>query len=219
MSKPPEKRLKTALTATFINSGSLTNQTTQLSASQGRNLGKYHAPYNNTMYRRCINSRKHTLITEEQVRFFGYLSPFSNFHKASFWLDNTLYICVEQAFTAHRARRHNDEHRFLKIMRESHPVQMKRLARCYRPQCDDERAGEDKLMQAAVMQKFLQNTTLAHALLKTGKRQMLECNPYDTYWSTGLCSTDERLACGSYPGRNRLGEILESVRAQLKAQC
>lgn len=70
---------------------------------------------------------------------------------------------------------------------------------------DDWEEVKDDLMYRIVLAKFLQNPSLADALIKTGNAQLIEGNTWgDTYW--GMCDS---------VGENKLGEILMRVRDEL----
>jgi ribA/ribD-fused uncharacterized protein len=65
---------------------------------------------------------------------------------------------------------------------------------------------KDAVMRAAVLAKFRQNDDLRALLLSTGEAILIEHTERDAYWGDG----------GDGSGCNRLGEILMSVRAELR---
>ena len=66
--------------------------------------------------------------------------------------------------------------------------------------------------------KYEQNKTLADLLKRTGNRILGEANHYDKVCGTGIRLTDpQTLDAKSWPGNNILGEILMSIREQLKS--
>ena len=161
-----------------------------------------------------IGDKHHTTYTSKQVRFYGYNSPFSNFHKSPFKLHDVSYNCVEQALQAHRAYRNRDNVTWVKIMAEKNPVIMKRLGRLHKPKTTQDEQVDIKLMEDAVFAKFEQNPALKARLVATQNRSLLECNPYDSFYSTGLRMSDRRLDKGNFHGKNHMGSILESVRSK-----
>ena len=165
-----------------------------------------------TIHEAGLGDENHTVYTESQVRFYGYRSPFSNFYRSSFKLNGASYICVEQALQGFRAYRNRDRVTWTKIMSTTNPVQMKRLGKAYRPQSEKEEEMERKFVSDAVYQKFAQNDVLKQKLLSTGNKKIMECNPYDKYYSTGLKIDDPRLDELDYEGNNIMGGILELVR-------
>ena len=64
---------------------------------------------------------------------------------------------------------------------------------------------KDEVMRRAVLAKFLRHDDLRAVLLSTGDAEIVEHTANDSYWGDG----------GDGSGRNRLGEILMSVRAEL----
>jgi ribA/ribD-fused uncharacterized protein len=66
---------------------------------------------------------------------------------------------------------------------------------------------KDAVMRQAVLAKFTQHADLRASLLATGDALLVEHTENDAYWGDG----------GDGSGRNRLGEILMSVRDELRA--
>jgi len=64
---------------------------------------------------------------------------------------------------------------------------------------------KDGIMQEAVRAKFRQHPRLAAMLLETGNAEIVEHTENDAYWGDG----------GDGKGKNRLGQILMQVRAEL----
>ena len=168
-----------------------------------------------TIHEANIGDEKHTVYTNSQVRFYGYRSAFSNFYKSPFMFNGTKYICVEQALQSHRAYRNNDKPAWQRIMASTNPVHMKREGKRYAPKTEREATIEKQIVHDAVYQKFTQNDELRQKLLNTGNDKILECNPYDTTYSTGLRIDDERLNSLDYEGSNYMGVVLELVRDKL----
>lgn len=67
-------------------------------------------------------------------------------------------------------------------------------------------AIKERVMKTAQLAKFRQNPVLLDLLQKTGARRLEDTSPADNYWGTG----------GRGRGQNRLGAILEDIRAELK---
>ena len=162
-----------------------------------------------------IGDKNHTVVTPSQVRFYGYNSPFSNFHKSEFTLHDVRYNCVEQALQGNRAYRNRDDATWHQIMAENNPVNMKRLGKRHRPRTPEEESVDRQLMEDAVYAKFNQNQSLKEKLLATQERAFFECNPYDTFYGTGVKMTNKGLDRGHYQGANHMGKILASVRSKL----
>ncbi len=69
-------------------------------------------------------------------------------------------------------------------------------------------------MADRVKAKFDQNEHLKKLLLDTRDKRLVECNPYDSFWSCGLPLKDTVtiLDTQNWPGENNLGDILKCVR-------
>ena len=65
-------------------------------------------------------------------------------------------------------------------------------------------------MKRALREKFKQKTKLGGLLRDTGKKTLIECNKYDSYWGNGRHIYDRNARHGI--GQNRLGKLLEEVR-------
>lgn len=68
-------------------------------------------------------------------------------------------------------------------------------------------AMKDAVMLRAVRCKFEQHAALRDMLLATGEEELIEAAPTDLYWGVGRDGT----------GQNKLGRIMERVRAELRA--
>ena len=157
-----------------------------------------------------------TTETDSQIRFYGKNSCFSNFYRSPFVMRGIRFSCVEQAFQYGRACMANDYYTANQILSEPNPVVMKRLGKRFKAQSDDVLDKERAIMAEAVELKFRADDSLNAKLLATHPKRILECNPYDKYYSTGLQSNNDQLDQLNFPGKNHLGLILESVRDKLK---
>ncbi|MBI4815114.1 MAG: NADAR family protein [Deltaproteobacteria bacterium] len=70
---------------------------------------------------------------------------------------------------------------------------------------------KDDVMRLAVATKIGQHADLASQLLGTSESKLVENAPHDSYWGNGHELGGK--------GKNRLGEILEEVRAELRKGC
>ncbi len=68
-------------------------------------------------------------------------------------------------------------------------------------------AVKDDVMLRAVRRKFELHAELRDLLLATGDEELIESAPTDYYWGEGRDGT----------GQNRLGQIIQRVRAELRA--
>jgi ribA/ribD-fused uncharacterized protein len=75
-----------------------------------------------------------------------------------------------------------------------------------RPLRKDWEAVKDHLMREGVLAKFTQHPELRELLFSTGEAYLVEHTTNDSYWGDG----------GDGSGQNKLGQILMSVRDELR---
>lgn len=125
----------------------------------------------------------------------------SNFSMTPVRYEGYEYRCAEAAFQAQKS--HDPDYK--KKMTELRPECAKTLGRNVALR-EDWEGIKDRLMHEIVRAKFEQNADAREVLLSTGDATLIEGNWWgDDYW--GKC-TDK--------GLNRLGEILEMVREELR---
>lgn len=154
------------------------------------------------------------------VGFFGPASPFSNMHYSPFEIDSVEYTCVEQWMQAQKARTFGDELRYLEIMKEKNPKAIKRLGRAVVPFEKDKWARVvEEIVYRGLVAKFRYNAKLRDTLILTGPKKLVECSPRDRLWGAGIgVATLNKMAESGdvrLRGKNRLGELLMRVRAEL----
>ena len=139
-------------------------------------------------------------IPDRIDKFDGEYAFLSNFYECLVHFDGLLYQNSEAAFQAQKCVCASDRSRFMDLP----PNKAKRLGRkvLLRPDWED---VKDDVMYRVVLSKFLQNPSLADALIKTGNAELIEGSYWgDTCW--GVCEG---------VGQNKLGEILMRVRSEL----
>lgn len=137
----------------------------------------------------------------------------SNFWRARVLLDGVAYPTVEHAYVAAKVDGTTAASKATraKIAMLSSPAEAKRLGRTVGLRGDWE-AVKGGIMLDLVRQKFTGSPELAAKLRATGNRPIVELNTWgDRTW--GMIALKSEPA--TLEGRNRLGEILEKVRAEL----
>jgi ribA/ribD-fused uncharacterized protein len=142
-----------------------------------------------------------------EIRFYSTRDEygcFSNFAAAPFTLHGRRWRTSEHYF---QAQKFAGTLREEEIRQVSSPAVAARMGRSrkHRMRPDWEKV-KDALMREAVLAKFSQNDDLRAVLLGTGDAVLVEHTERDSYWGDG----------GDGRGRNRLGEILMSVREELR---
>ena len=155
--------------------------------------------------------------TETAVLFHGSHSCFSNFYKVSLSINDCTYNSVEQYFQQQKAMQLKNEEAASKIMELVDPVAQYRLGKSLKV---DDRKWDIKtaqtVMETAILAKFTQHADLKEELLKTKGKLLIECNPYEHFWSCGLkLSHEEAYDRSKWTGDNVLGKILTDVRDAL----
>ena len=123
---------------------------------------------------------------DNSIGFFGELSPFSNFHEASFELDGIVFHSSEQYIQYQKVRLFNDSHCQQQILVSRSPFKCKQLAReiqNFNPTEWHEHAG--KLCEKGITAKFHQNPCLLQLLTSTREKTLVEC-AYDKLWGCGV---------------------------------
>ena len=149
---------------------------------------------------------------DDQVRFYGQASPFSNFYRCQFTYRGIDFNCGEQAIMYARARRAYDYTAAMRIKQETNPVAMKRIGNKYAPKDERSKSVERTVIKEILHAKFTSKDALQQLMLSTNDKTFLECNPYDSYYGTGTDKKDAGLDDGNFPGSNAMGAILAEVR-------
>ena len=165
-----------------------------------------------------INGYKASTKREGDITcFYGELNPLSNFHKASFEIDGTLYSSSEQYIQQQKAIFFGDKVAEAKIMAACTPMQCKKEGRFTRNFNQDTWNNNAKAQCfPGIEAKFTQNDWLSKLLISTADETLAEAS-YDELWGTGKhffhkdCTTRNK-----WTSVGILGEILMEIRAKLK---
>jgi ribA/ribD-fused uncharacterized protein len=128
---------------------------------------------------------------------------FSNFSAHPIQLKKCLWPTSEHYFQAQKFAGTEYE----EVIRQAKsPMIAARLGRSRaHPLRSDWEKVKDDIMREALLVKFTQHPKLHALLLSTGDAELIEHTKNDKYWGDGADGT----------GRNRLGQLLKEVRAQL----
>jgi ribA/ribD-fused uncharacterized protein len=158
-----------------------------------------------------------TRETDTEIFFWGKHAPMSNFYSenSKFTVENTEYMCVEQFYSAEKARFFNDKRAEEIIMATTNPAIHKRT-KIVGYKNDLWNAVSREKMKIGITAKFTQNTHLKTILKSSIGKTLVEANPNDDHWGIGLAISDPRIGVKENWGRNVLGSILMEVRETLK---
>ena len=162
----------------------------------------------------------HERENENAVCFQGMLSPLSNFHACNLRIDETKYCSIEQYYQAEKAKRHGDQEVLSRILLETDPVTIKRLAKGITKNpnisLEEDNNANLQVLEKGLLVKF-REPYLKHHLLQTGTKSIAEASAYDLFYGTGHSLYDKDcLKIGTSKGQNRMGKLLVKVRESLK---
>ena len=130
---------------------------------------------------------------------------FSNFSAFPVDFDGLHWPTTEHYY---QAQKFTDPDLKTMIRNAPQPLAAKTLADQYRDRMrPDWQAVKDEVMYRAVRRKFELHAPLRALLLSTGDEDIMEAAPHDNYWGSGPDGA----------GENRLGRIMERIRAELQA--
>jgi len=141
------------------------------------------------------------------IKFYKVQEPFgcfSNFAAYPIEVDGKVWPTSEHYFQAQKfaGTEFEEEIRLVKS-----PMIAARMGRARsKPLRADWELVKDKVMRRAVLAKFTRHEDLRETLLATGDAMLVEHTRNDSYWGDG----------GDGRGRNMLGQILVSVREELR---
>jgi N-glycosidase YbiA len=144
------------------------------------------------------------------IYFYKVWQPygcFSNFSPHGIQIHGTYWTTVEHYYQAQKFVGSIDAVIIPMIQAASTPEEAAALGRCctrkLRPDWDFVKV---KVMQEAVLKKFLTHSEIREILLSTGNETLVENSPNDYFWGCGAEQT----------GQNYLGKILMGVRAEIR---
>jgi ribA/ribD-fused uncharacterized protein len=149
--------------------------------------------------------------------FYKIKSPFSQWYKSNFKVDEITFNCAEQYMMYKKAMLFDDVETANKILKTKNQREQKQLGRMVR---NFNQAVWDKnckdIVYKANWEKFTQNKELKKILLETKGTILVEASPNDTIWGIGLSiENPDRFDKSKWKGKNWLGEILTDVREKL----
>ena len=123
---------------------------------------------------------------EKYIAFHGELSPYSNFHRSPFTLNNHQFHSAEQWIQYQKAMLFGDSFTAYQILASSTPFKAKQLG--YQVSGFDTRRWKDEgyeLCKDGINEKFQQNLSLLQMLKTTHPKILVEASA-DKQWGTGI---------------------------------
>jgi N-glycosidase YbiA len=125
------------------------------------------------------------------------------------WNDVSAYYRIYLRCGVYQAQKFAGTPHEEEIRQANSPMIAARLGRSRkRPLRRDWESVKDTVMREAVLAKFTQHADVRAILLGTGDAEIVEHTTNDSYWGDG----------GDGTGKNKLGQILMSVREELRTQ-
>jgi ribA/ribD-fused uncharacterized protein len=144
-----------------------------------------------------------------KILFYRVSEPygeFSNFAPYPVNLKNRVWPTTEHYFQAQKFA--DTEHEDT-IRKQKSPMVAARMGRNRKlPLRKDWESAKDNIMREALHAKFTQHPELKRLLMETGDAVLVEHTTNDRYWGDG----------GDGTGKNRLGQLLMELRAELRAE-
>lgn len=142
----------------------------------------------------------------ELIKFYSVnddFGEFSNFALYPIVIDGETWKTTEHYF---QAQKFEDKAYRKKVANANTPMLSATLGRDRKQKIRrDWESAKDNVMKKAVLAKFSQHEELRELLLSTGEAKLIEHTENDDYWGDG----------GDGKGKNKLGQILMAVRAEL----
>lgn len=149
--------------------------------------------------------------------FWSNNSPFSQWHKATFQLNDVQYSSAEQFMMAKKAELFGDTEIKQQILSTNNVRKQKQLGRQVRGFNQEIwNNSKIKIVYIANNLKFSQNEELKAKLLETKGKYIVEASPVDTIWGIGIAPDDpRRFNRAKWRGQNLLGKILTQLREDI----
>jgi len=149
--------------------------------------------------------------------FWSNDSPFSQWHKAKFQLNDIEYSSAEQFMMAKKAELFGDNQIKEEILSTNNVRKQKELGRKVR-HFDEEiwNNSKIKIVYIANNLKFSQNQELKSKLIETEGKYIVEASPVDAIWGIGMAPDDpRRFNRDKWRGQNLLGKVLTQLREDI----
>jgi len=173
--------------------------------------------------RKRIVKAKEVVPLPEIVFFFSKEpenKELSNFYETEFDLDGVKYKSAEHAYQGIKAKTFGDEEAFGKILKAKSAQSAKAAGKKVKEYKEETwKEKKDEVMKTVLRAKFTQNLELRKKLLDTEDKRLANADSRDKYWGIGTsANTTMAKDPKKWKGENKLGVMLEELRAQIKAE-
>lgn len=142
---------------------------------------------------------------------------FNNTYEAPMQINNITYPTVEHYVQWKKAEKFGDAKAQEAIMKSKSALTAKQAGNKIKDFKEEEwNTVRDEVMKTALKAKIMQHPDIQQKLKDTGNRPIGEANARDKYWSIGTgADTNKTKNPAKWPGKNRLGELLQEIRTEL----
>jgi ribA/ribD-fused uncharacterized protein len=174
--------------------------------------------------KRVVIKKAEQQATLPEILFFFSKEPenkeFSNFYETEFELDGVKYKSAEHAYQAIKAKSFGDEENFEKILKAKSAQSAKSFGNKVKDFKEETwKEKKDDVMKSVLRAKFTQNLDLRKKLLETEEKRLANADSRDKYWGIGTsANTSMAKDPKKWKGENKLGAMLEELRAVIKAE-
>ena len=159
-------------------------------------------------------SLKQVQIDKETLVYQSEFAPFSNFYPCHIVAGQHTFFCLEQAFQFLKAKFLNKPLAATKIYL-SRDVRFIKQIGAELGTTEEWEGRQFDIMYLCLLKKFLQHPDLRALLLGTGNLVLVEATP-DRLWGCGATLSSNALRRHEWPGNNKHGQILMTVREELR---
>ena len=149
-----------------------------------------------------------------QIYFQSEHAHLSNFYPAPIYDSGIFYQTAEHHYQAAKCRQAGEETKVRQILKAETPLEAKRIGDSI-PENIEWRRQKEMKMEITINLKYDQNPHLAELLLDTKDLKLNEATG-NTFFGIGASLHSKALRDRSYGGLNKLGEILENKRSELR---
>jgi ribA/ribD-fused uncharacterized protein len=153
-----------------------------------------------------------------EIAFFVDTNEFGSGFEAPMQIDGVTFPTVEHYMQWSKAKMFGDAETQSKILKTKSTKSVRTYGDKVKEYNEDKwNEVRDNLMKIAIKAKFTQHPELRAKLLETGDKLIAEANPREKYWAIGTSQTTSKATDPTkWPGKNRLGVLLQELRNELK---
>lgn len=151
-----------------------------------------------------------TIAKKGVISFQSPHSPFSNLYIAPIKRNGIIYQSAEHAFQHSKAVHCKDYVLARAILNEPNPFDAMAIGK--HVEITDDWPNCQLEVMSSILQAKLEQVPAFHSALKASDKHHLVENTRSLYWGAGVPYNSDRIFDRTYPGKNKLGLLLEEIR-------